>query len=69
MQCNAGSRPRRGTGPVLFIIDESTTESETDFIYTDDPQIFSLQFNKVIRRYVQTIMYESFLLIAVEEFI
>ena len=52
VQCVAGSRPRRGTGAVVFSIDNSVTESEVDFTFTDDPQVFSLTPNNVIRRYV-----------------
>ena len=50
VQCVAGFRQRRGTGPVVFSIDNSVTESEDDFTYTDDPQVFSLTPNDVIRR-------------------
>ena len=52
VQCVAGSRPRRGTGVVVFSIDNSVTESEVDFTFTDDPQVISLTPNNVIRRYV-----------------
>ena len=50
VQCLAGSRLQRGTGPVMFIIDNAVAESEEDFAYTDDPQVFSLTRNDVIRR-------------------
>ena len=40
----------RAIGPVVFTIDNSVTESEGDFIYTDDPQVFSLRNNEVIMR-------------------
>ena len=36
VQCRAGSRLRRGTGPVVFSIDNAVVESEEDFRYTDD---------------------------------
>ena len=51
VQCRAGSRQRRGTGPVVFSIDNAVVESEEDFAYTDDPQVFSVTPNDVIRRY------------------
>ena len=35
---------------MVFTIDNSVTESEGDFIYTDDPQVFSLRDNEVIMR-------------------
>ena len=50
VQCRAGSRLRRGTGPVVFSIDNAVVESEVDFAYTDDPQVFSVTPNNVIRR-------------------
>ena len=50
VQCVAGSREFRATGPVVFTIDNSDTQSENDFTYTDDPQVFSLTPNNVIRR-------------------
>ena len=50
VQCLAGSRLRRGTGPVVFTIDNAVVESEEDFAYTDDPQVFSVTPNDVIRR-------------------
>jgi len=50
VQCVAGNRPRRGTGPVVFFIDNSVTQSEGDFTYTDDPQVFSVRPNKIIER-------------------
>ena len=50
VQCHAGSRLRRGTGPVVFTIDNAVVESEEDFAYTDDPQVFSVTPNDVIRR-------------------
>ena len=50
VQCVAGSRPRRSTGVLVFSIDNSVTESEGDFTYTDDPQVFSLRDNEVIMR-------------------
>ena len=50
VQCRAGSRLRRGTGPVVFTIDNAVFESEEDFAYTDDPQVFSVTPNDVIRR-------------------
>ena len=52
MQCIAGSRSNRGSGPVILLIDNSTTKSVVHFAYTDDPQIFSMRPNNVIRRYV-----------------
>ena len=51
VQCHAGSRPRRGTGPVAFLIDNAVVESEEDFTYTDDPEVMSLTPNDIIRRY------------------
>ena len=50
IQCIAGSRGQRGIGPVVFTIDNSVTESEGDFSYVDDPQVFSLRNNQVIKR-------------------
>ena len=50
VQCVAGNRSRRGTGSVIFFIDNSVTESEDDFTYTDDPQVFSVRPNKIIER-------------------
>ena len=50
VQCVAGSRQSRGAGLVVFSIDNSVTESEGDFTYTDDPQVFSLRNNEVIKR-------------------
>ena len=50
VQCVAGSRERHGTGPVVFTIDNSITESEDDFTYTRDPQVFSLRDNEIIKR-------------------
>ena len=35
---------------MVFTIDNSVTESEGDFRYTDDPQVFSLRDNEVIMR-------------------
>ena len=52
VQCIAGSRERRATGPVVFRIDNGNVESEGDFRYTDDPQVFSLRNNKMIYRYI-----------------
>ena len=51
VQCRAGDRPRRGTGLVVFFIDNAVVASEEDFTYTDDPQVFSVTPNGVIRRY------------------
>ena len=50
VQCRAGSRLQRGTGPVVFTIDNAVVESEEDFVYTDDPQVFSVTPNDIIRR-------------------
>ena len=50
VQCRAGSRQRRGAGPVVFTIDNAVVESEEDFAYIDDPQVFSVAPNDVIRR-------------------
>ena len=50
VQCRAGSRQRRGTGPIVFSIDNAVVESEEDSAYTDDPQVFSVTPNDVIRR-------------------
>ena len=50
VQCIAGSRERRATGPVTFRIDNGIVESEGDLVYTDDPQVFSLRNNKMIER-------------------
>lgn len=54
MQCVAGKRERRGTGPVVFFIDNSVTQSHTegarDFTYTNDPQVFSVRPNNIIER-------------------
>ena len=50
MQCHAGSRLRRATGQVVFFIDNAVVLSEEDFAYTDDPQVFSVTPNDVIRR-------------------
>ena len=50
VQCIAGSKDRRGIGPVVFIIDNSVTESEDDFSYVDDPEVFSLRNNQVVMR-------------------
>ena len=50
VQCIAGSRVRRATGPVVFNIDNGDAESEVDFIYTDDPRVFSFRNNKMIKR-------------------
>ena len=50
VQCVAGSRQQPGDGPVMFIIDNSITESEDDFTYTYDPQVLSLRNNQVIKR-------------------
>ena len=50
MQCVAGNRPIRGTGPVIFAIDNSVTQSEDDFTYTNDPQVFSVRPNNIIER-------------------
>ena len=52
VQCIAGSRERRATGPVAVSIDNGAAESEGDFTYTDDPQVFSLRNNKMIERYI-----------------
>ena len=54
VQCRAGDRLRLGTGPVVFSIDNAVFESENDFAYTDDPQVFSVTPNDVIRRYSRT---------------
>ena len=51
VQCCAGSRTRQGSGPVVFTIDNAVIESEEDFVYTEDPQVFSLMPNDVIRRH------------------
>ena len=51
VQCCAGSRRRRGTGPIVFTIDNAVVESEEDFAYTEDPQVFSVTPNDVIRRF------------------
>ena len=50
VQCCAGSRVRLGTEPVVFFIDNAVVESEEDFAYTDDPQVFSVTPNDIIRR-------------------
>ena len=50
MQYHAGSRLRRATGKVVFFIDNTVVLSEEDFAYTDDPQVFSVTPNDVIRR-------------------
>ena len=50
VQCRAGSRFRRGTGIVVFSIDNAVVESEEDFAYSDDPQVFSVTPNDVIKR-------------------
>ena len=50
VQCIAGARERRSIGPVVFSIDNSVTESEIDFTYTNDPQVLTLRNNKVIKR-------------------
>ena len=50
VQCLAGSRLRHGTGSVMLTIDNAIAESEEDFTYTDDPQVFSVTPNDVIRR-------------------
>ena len=50
VQCIAGSRRTRATGPVTFSIDNSFTVSEGDFIYIDDPQVFTLRNNRIIER-------------------
>ena len=50
VQCRAGSKLARGTGPVMFTIDNAVVKSEEDFAYTDDPQVFSVTPNDVIRR-------------------
>ena len=50
VQCIAGSRVGSTTGPVVFSIDNGAAESEVDFIYTNDPKVFSLRNNKMIKR-------------------
>ena len=50
VQCIAGSGERHGTGPVVFSIDNGVVESEGNFTYTNDPQVFSLRNNKIIER-------------------
>ena len=50
MQCVAGKRPIRGTGPVIFAIDNSVTQSIGDFTYTHDPRVFSVRPNIIIKR-------------------
>jgi len=50
IQCIAGQRSQHGIGPVVFIIDNSVTKSDNDFTYTNDPQLFALRNNKVIKR-------------------
>ena len=50
VQCIAGSTERRNIGPVVFSIDNSVTESEIDFAYTNDPRVLTFRNNKVIKR-------------------
>ena len=50
VQCIAGSRERRSIGPVVFMIDNSITESEMDFTYTNDPRVLTLRNNIMIKR-------------------
>ena len=50
VQCIAGPRETRASGPVTFSIDNGFAESEGDLVYTDDPQVFSLRNNKMIER-------------------
>ena len=50
IQCRAMDRLRRGTGPVVFFIDRAAVESEEDFAYTDDPEVFSVTPNDIIKR-------------------
>ena len=50
VQCIAGSREGSTTGPITFRKDNGAAESEVDFIYTNDPQVFSLRNNKMIER-------------------
>ena len=35
----------------MFFIDNGVVLSEDDFAYTDDPQVFSVTPNDIIRRY------------------
>ena len=51
VQCIAGGRQRRGTGQVSFILNNADIRSVDEFIYTDDPQVFSLINNEIIERY------------------
>ena len=51
VQCCAGSKPRQGSGPVVFNIDNVVVESEEVFICTEDPQVSSLMPTDVIKRY------------------
>ena len=50
VQCRAGDRLRCGTGPVAFFIDRADIESEEDFAYNDDPEVFSVTPNDIIKR-------------------
>ena len=51
VQCRAGSRLSHNTGPVAFFIDSAGVESEEDIAYTDDPEVFLVAPNDVIKRY------------------
>ena len=54
VQCVAGVRPGRGSGPVSIFIDNSVSESDADFTYIEDPRVFSVSPMNIIRRYVST---------------
>ena len=51
LQCVAGERRRRSSGPVVLRIDNAVIMSEDDFEYVDNPQVFSLRNNEVIKRF------------------
>ncbi|XP_065900625.1 plexin-B-like isoform X3 [Dysidea avara] len=49
LQCVAGERRRRSAGPVVLRIDDTEIMSEDNFEYVDNPQVFSLRNNEVIK--------------------
>ena len=51
VQCHAESRLSHGTGPVAFFIDSAGVESVGDIAYTEDPEVFLLAPNDIIKRY------------------
>lgn len=50
VQCIAGGRGTSCAGPVVFTIDNAVVRSQTNFTYTDDPQVFALVNHNIIRR-------------------